>query len=106
MGSLLFPKFRACQRSSTGGGAGLNVAVQMGLENHPCAAHIGAMREEHHFTVIVEPDLLRSGRYRWAFCQSGQVRDRSAVSFATRREAQADATKSLQKRIAAWQACQ
>jgi hypothetical protein len=83
----------------------LNVAIQVGLENRGCSAHIDKMREEHHFTVIVEPDLLRSGRYRWAFCESEQIRDRSAVSFATRREAQSDATKALQKRIAAWQAC-
>jgi hypothetical protein len=61
------------------------------------------MIDDHHFTVRVEPDLLRDGRYRWAFCESDQIRDRSALSFATKKEAQTDATKSLKKRIAAWQ---
>jgi hypothetical protein len=62
------------------------------------------MIEDHQITVVVEPDLLRSGRYRWTLLRSGQAQDRSEMSFATRREADADAEKALKRRIAAWKA--
>jgi hypothetical protein len=67
-------------------------------------AHTGGMVEDHQITVVVEPDLLRSGRYRWTLLRSGQAQDRSEMSFATRREADADAEKALKRRIAAWKA--
>jgi hypothetical protein len=60
------------------------------------------MAENHPFTITVEPDLLREGRFRWAVCENGQPRNRSAVSYATKREATADATKALEKLIADW----
>jgi hypothetical protein len=53
------------------------------------------MVEDHQITVVVEPDLLRSGRYRWTLLRSGQAQDRSEMSFATKREADADAEKAL-----------
>jgi hypothetical protein len=62
------------------------------------------MAEEHQFSVKVEPDLLRAGRFRWSLFRSGQVQDRSSVSYATKREAEVDAAKALAKRIASWQA--
>jgi hypothetical protein len=66
------------------------------------SAHTGEMVEDHQITVVVEPDLLRSGRYRWTLFRSGQAQDRSEMSFATKREADADAEKALKRRIAAW----
>jgi hypothetical protein len=60
------------------------------------------MADNHHLTMKVEPDLLRVGRFRWTLFDSGQVRERSEVSFATRREAEADGTRVLLRRIAAW----
>jgi hypothetical protein len=67
-------------------------------------AHTAEMIEDHQITVVVEPDLLRSGRYRWTLFRSGQAQDRSEMSFATKREADADAEKALKRRIAAWKA--
>jgi len=68
------------------------------------SVHTGEMVEDHQITVVVEPDLLRSGRYRWTLLRSGQAQDRSEMSFATKREAEADAEKALKRRIAAWKA--
>jgi hypothetical protein len=62
------------------------------------------MAEEHHFTIRVEPDLLREGHFRWALYESGQPRERSEVSYAAKSEAHADATKALRKYTAEWQA--
>ena len=59
---------------------------------------------DHCFTIKVEPDLLRVGRFRWTLCEFGQVRDQSQVSFATKREAEAAATKVLDNRIERWRA--
>ncbi len=74
------------------------------LETSLASAHTGEMVEDHQITVVVEPDLLRSGRYRWTLLRSGQAQDRSEMSFATKREADADAEKALKRRIAAWKA--
>jgi hypothetical protein len=60
------------------------------------------MVENHPFTIGVEPDLLRDGRFRWALYENGQVRNRSAVSYAAEHEALADAVKALEKQIADW----
>jgi hypothetical protein len=60
------------------------------------------MAENHPFTIMVERDLLRDGRFRWMLCENGQVRNRSPFSYATKREALADATKALEKQIADW----
>jgi hypothetical protein len=60
------------------------------------------MVENHPFTIRVECDLLRDGRFRWTLCENGQPRNRSAISCATQREALADATKALEKQIADW----
>jgi hypothetical protein len=45
---------------------------------------------------------LRDGRFRWTLYENGQVRNRSATSYATEHEALADATKVLDKQIANW----
>ena len=72
------------------------------LEPSPGSADNAKMLKDHQITVVVEPDLLRAGRYRWTVLHFGQARDRSEVSFATRREAEADAAKALKRSIAAW----
>jgi hypothetical protein len=72
------------------------------LESFPVSAHNTKMSLDHQITVVVKPDLLREGRYRWTVLHSGQAGDRSEVSFATRREAEADAAKALKRSIAAW----
>jgi len=70
--------------------------------NVPPCAHIIEMAENHPFTIRVEPDLSSGHRFRWTINENGQPRNRSPVSYATRREAVADATKALDKQIANW----
>jgi hypothetical protein len=72
------------------------------LENVPQCAHIGQMVENHPFTITVEADLLRDGRFRWTLCENGQVRIRSAISYVAESEALADAAKAMEKRVADW----
>jgi len=72
------------------------------LENVPPSPHIIEMAENHRFTITVEPDLSCGHRFRWTLYESGQPRNRSPVSYATRREAVADATRALEKQIADW----
>jgi len=62
------------------------------------------MAEQPHFAIKVEPDLLREGHFRWTLFESGQPRERSEASYATKGEAYADATKALREYIAEWQA--
>jgi hypothetical protein len=62
------------------------------------------MAEPNAFTVRVEPDFDRPGRYRWSVAEDGKVRDKSLFSFATKRETQADGDKFVEKLIATWQA--
>jgi hypothetical protein len=62
------------------------------------------MAEQPHFAIKVEPDLLREGHFRWTLFESGQPRERSEASYATKGEAYADATKVLREYTAEWQA--
>ena len=62
------------------------------------------MAEEHNFSIRVEPDRVRTGRYYWALFKGQQAYNRSQLSFASKREAAAEGAKVLEKRIAAWQA--
>ena len=62
------------------------------------------MLKGHCFTIKVEPDLLRVGRFRWRLCEFGQVRDQSRASFATKSEAELAATKVLDERVERWRA--
>jgi hypothetical protein len=61
------------------------------------------MVEDHHITVVVHPDLTRTGRYLWTLFNFGRA-DPSPVSFATKREAEMDAAKALKRSIAIWKA--
>jgi hypothetical protein len=61
------------------------------------------MEEAHVFTIDVAQDALQRGRYRWSVSENMKVRDTSFYSFTTRREAQADADKFVEKLKAIWQ---
>jgi len=74
------------------------------LENFRQSRHNRTMGEEHRFTIKVESDLLREDHFRWTLYESGQPRERSEASYATKGEAYADATKALREYIAEWQA--
>jgi hypothetical protein len=60
------------------------------------------MDEPSDFTIHVLPHDGRPGRYQWAIHQGGKARDKSFHSFATKREAQADAEKFVDKLIITW----
>jgi hypothetical protein len=60
------------------------------------------MDDPLHFTIEVSADVNRFNRYRWTIVEAGKVRDRSVYNFATRREAQADAEKFVEKLIFTW----
>jgi hypothetical protein len=60
------------------------------------------MAQSHDFTTAVEPDFDRPGRFRWSVSEDRKVRDKSLFSFATRREAQADADKFVEKLNVTW----
>jgi hypothetical protein len=49
------------------------------------------MAEPRVFAIKIEPDVDRPGRFRWIVSEGMKIGDKSLYSFATRREAQADA---------------
>jgi hypothetical protein len=55
------------------------------------------------FTIDVAQDARQHGRYRWSVSENMKVRNTSFYSFTTRREAQADADKFVEKLKAIWQ---
>ncbi len=65
--------------------------------------HNAKMEESHAFTIDVAQDARQRGRYRWSISEDMKVRDTSFYSFATKREAQADADKFVEKLKAIWQ---
>ncbi len=54
------------------------------------------------FVVKIERDADHQGRFRWFIFQDGAMRDASVYSFATKRQAQADADKFVQKLNETW----
>lgn len=60
------------------------------------------MAEPHPYTFKIEPDPMRELRYRWSVCEGELVHRRSAHSYATRREAEADAVKAVQRQAESW----
>jgi hypothetical protein len=58
--------------------------------------------ETSPFAFRVETDPLRPRQYGWAIGYGFQTYRRSAVSFATRREAKNDALKTMSKMEAHW----
>ena len=72
------------------------------LENPPSGRIRMQMVENRPFTIEVEPDLLRDGRFRWMFNENGQPRNRYPRLVRYKTRALADATKALEKQIADW----
>jgi hypothetical protein len=60
------------------------------------------MAEIHPFSIQIDPDPLNEVRYRWMLCEGTQILVRSPFSYATKREAGAEATKAMQKRVSTW----
>jgi len=60
------------------------------------------MEGDHAFTIEVVQDARQPGRYRWSVAEDPKVRDTSFYSFATRREAQNDADRFVEKLRAIW----
>jgi len=60
------------------------------------------MAETHDFKIVIETDTERAGRFRWNISEDGKVRDKSFYSYATKREAKADADKFVEKLNATW----
>jgi hypothetical protein len=51
------------------------------------------MTENHPFTIKIDPHANGARRYRWSIFESGMLHDQSVQSYATIREADADANK-------------
>jgi hypothetical protein len=60
------------------------------------------MAADHPFTIKIEPALLGVGRSCWTLYELGYTRERSSATYATKREANADASKIMQRRVVAW----
>ena len=67
------------------------------------AYHIGVVAEDPHFTINVEADPLREGRYRWTIREGVQIHLRSLQSYVTRQEAKEAADKAMSKFADHWQ---
>jgi hypothetical protein len=53
------------------------------------------MAEPPGYVIAVIKDVDRQGSFRWSLQVGAEVRDKSLYSFATKREAQADAERFL-----------
>jgi hypothetical protein len=67
------------------------------------SSHNASMEEAHVFAIDVARDARQRGRSRLSVSENTKVRDTSFYSFTTRREAQADADKFVEKLKAIWQ---
>jgi hypothetical protein len=62
------------------------------------------MAEDHQLSIAIERDPERPERYAWVLYRGGEVRARSLDSYASKREANAEAAIILAKQVAAWRA--
>ncbi len=62
------------------------------------------MTDSAVFTTYVVKDIGNPNRYRWNIYDDKTIRDKSFYSFATKREAQTDADKFVEKLNAIWPA--
>ena len=67
-------------------------------------AHNRIMTDSVVFTTYVLKDIGNPNRYRWNIYDDKTIRDKSFYSFATKREAQTDADKFVEKLNAIWPA--
>jgi hypothetical protein len=61
------------------------------------------MAEDHPFTITVERIIDIANRFRWNIYENGRLREHSPNSYATKREALADAQRVLQRLVTHWQ---
>ncbi len=66
--------------------------------------HNRMMTDSAVFTTYVVKDIGNPNRYRWNIYDDKTIRDKSFYSFATKREAQTDADKFVEKLNAIWPA--
>ena len=66
--------------------------------------HNTMMTDSAVFTTYVVKDIGNPNRYRWNIYDDKTIRDKSFYSFATKREAQTDADKFVEKLNAIWPA--
>jgi len=66
--------------------------------------HNRTMTDSAVFTTYVVKDIGNPNRYRWNIYDDKTIRDKSFYSFATKREAQTDAEKFVEKLNAIWPA--
>jgi hypothetical protein len=60
------------------------------------------MAKNHPFVARVEPDPLSERRFRWVVVEGDQIHMRSPHSYVTKREAELEADKALQRRVEGW----
>jgi hypothetical protein len=80
------------------------VAKKISLAKQPALAHNRIMSDSALFTTDVVKDIGNPNRFRWNIYDNEKVRDKSFYSFATKREAQTDADKFVEKLNAIWPA--
>jgi hypothetical protein len=64
--------------------------------------HNANMGDLHPFTFKIDADPLSKRRFRWTVCEGDQILLRSPHSYATRREAEIEATQAMNRRAATW----
>jgi hypothetical protein len=79
-------------------------AKEISLAKQPELVHNRIMMDSAIFTTDVVKDIGNPNRFRWNIYDKERVRDKSFYSFATKREAQADADKFVEKLKAIWPA--
>ena len=77
---------------------------EISLAEEPELAHNRIMTDSAVFTTYVVKDTGNPNRYRWNIYDDKTIRDKSFYSFATKREAQTDADKFVEKLNAIWPA--
>ena len=80
------------------------IAKEISLAKQPELGHNRMMTDSAIFTTDVVKDIGNPNRYRWNIYDNKKVRDKSFYSFATKREAQTDADKFVEKLNAIWPA--
>ena len=79
-------------------------AKEISLAKQPELVQNRMMMDSAIFTTDVVKDIGNPNRFRWNIYDKEKVRDKSFYSFATKREAQADADKFVEKLKAIWPA--
>jgi hypothetical protein len=61
------------------------------------------MDEDNPFTINIELHVReRVRRYEWSICEKGKPRVHSTESYATMREARANADREMEKLLSVW----